>query len=189
MVVSTTRTVFVFVGLLSVTFLALPSNGFTASPKSSSLKRSTQMSHANSKRERIPHSLTCTRIKKASASALCASPKFTMPSQEESVELGIREWPQTTKNDEAWSEQAAEGQTLVRYILQGSGTVTIDNDVEKPFNTGLLIEVEGPASLEWKKGAMSDPIIILTPGFENVGLFAGALVGFVALCGALVALS
>jgi len=122
------------------------------------------------------------------SSALNASPEFSVPSQERCVELGIRDWPQTTKSGESWSEEVQEGQNLTRYILQGSGTVSV-NSVNKKFNVGVLLEVEGPASLEWKRDASSDSVIILTPGFENGGLFAAALVGFVALCGALVALS
>ncbi len=186
------RTLFIIVGLFLVNFLALPqANGFTVQhPTTTTTTSSSLHKHmSGTKSHSLSSSLQSLTSTSTSTSALYASPKFTMPSQEESVELGIREWPQTTKNDETWSEQAAEGQTLVRYILQGSGTVTIDNETKK-FNTGLLLEVECPASLEWKKDvSLSEPIIILTPGFENVGLFAGALVGFVALCGALVALS
>lgn len=122
------------------------------------------------------------------SSALYARTEFSFPSQERCVELGIRDWPQTTKSGESWSEEVQDGQNLTRYILQGSGTVSV-NSVNKKFNVGLLLEVEGPASLEWKRDDSSDSVIILTPGFENGALFAGALVGFVALCGALVALS
>jgi len=139
---------------------------------------------------------------------LYATPKYTMPSQQESVELGIRDWPQQTKSS-SWSEEAKEGQTLIRYILQGSGTVTVtvtglaagsgsggnsnsNSNQPKKFNTGMLLEVEGPVSLEWninKDDAEGGDVIILTPGYENTSLFVGAIVGFVAMVGALVALS
>lgn len=118
---------------------------------------------------------------------LHATPKYTMPSQEESVDLGIREWPQQTKSS-SWDEEAKEGQTLVRYVLQGSGSVTVNGQAAKKFMTGMLMEVDGPASLQWNKDDGED-VILLTPGFENGGLFAGALIGFVAMVGALVALS
>lgn len=110
-----------------------------------------------------------------------------MPSQEEAVELGIREWPQQTKSS-PWTDEAQEGQTLVRYILQGSGTLIVNGGDSKKFATGMLMEVEGPVSLEWKKDDGED-CIILTPGFENGGLFVGAFLGFMAMVAALVALS
>ena len=106
-----------------------------------------------------------------------------------SVELGIREWSQQTK-----SEEAKEGQTLIRYILQGSGTVAVtvagsvgNNNQPKKFNTGMLLEVEGPVLLEWNinKDDEGGDVIILTPGYENTSLFVGAIVGFVAMVGAL----
>ncbi len=118
---------------------------------------------------------------------LNATPKYTMPSQEEAVELGIREWPQQTKSS-SWTDEAQEGQTLVRYILQGSGTLIVNGGDSKKFATGMLMEVEGPVSLEWKKDDGED-CIILTPGFENGGLFVGAFLGFMAMVAALVALS
>jgi hypothetical protein len=118
---------------------------------------------------------------------LHATPKYTMPSQEESVELGIREWPLQTKTS-SWTDEAKEGQTLIRYILQGSGSVTVNGKKSKKFMTGMLMEVEGPVNLKWEKDDEED-CIILTPGYENGGLLVGALVGFVAMVGALVALS
>ena len=129
-----------------------------------------------------------TRSGDATSSILHATTKYTMPSQQESVELGIREWPQQTKSSPSWTEQASDGQTLTRYILQGSGSVSVNEESPKKFNVGMLMEVEGPASLEWQKDD-GDDVIILTPGFENGGLFVGALAGFVLMVGALVALS
>jgi len=110
-----------------------------------------------------------------------------MPSQQESEDLGIREWSQQTKSS-SWTDEATEGQTLVRYILQGSGVLYVDGESSKKFNVGMLVEVEGPVKLDWEKDVEED-VIILTPGYESGGLFAGALVGFVAMVGALVALT
>ena len=119
---------------------------------------------------------------------LAAAPTYTLPSQQESEELGIRDWPQQTKSS-SWTDEAEEGQTLVRYILQGSGTLDVDGGrSSKNFKTGMLVEVKGPVKLDWKKDEGED-VIILTPGFEKGGLFAGALIGFVAMVGALIALS
>jgi len=77
----------------------------------------------------------------------------------------------------------------VRYILQGSGTLDVDGGrSSRKFNTGMLVEAEGPVKLDWNKDE-GENVIILTPGFEQGGLFAGALIGFVAMVGALIALS
>jgi len=121
------------------------------------------------------------------STALAATPKYNMPSQQESEDLGIREWSQQTKSS-SWTDEATEGQTLVRYILQGSGVLYVDGESSKKFNVGMLVEVEGPVKLDWEKDVEED-VIILTPGYESGGLFAGALVGFVAMVGALVALT
>lgn len=121
------------------------------------------------------------------STVLAATPKYNKPSQQESEDRGIRDWPQQTKSS-SWTDEATEGQTLVRYILQGSGVLYVDGKSSKKFNAGMLVEVEGPVKLDWKKDVGED-VILLTPGYESGGLFAGALVGFVAMVGALVALS
>lgn len=123
-----------------------------------------------------------------SSVGLAATPTYTLPSQQESEQLGIRDWPQQTKSS-SWTDEAEEGQTLVRYILQGSGTLDVDGGrSSRKFNTGMLVEAEGPVKLDWNKDE-GENVIILTPGFEQGGLFAGALIGFVAMVGALIALS
>jgi hypothetical protein len=78
-----------------------------------------------------------------SSTSLYSSSSFTNPTQEESVNLGIREWPQQTKSQSTWEEEVKDGETLIRYILQGSGDLIIDGNTNRPnkFNTGLLIEV------------------------------------------------
>ena len=115
-----------------------------------------------------------------------SSSSFTNPTQEQSVELGIREWPQQTKTQSNWEEEVKDGETSIRYILQGSGDLTIDGEKPKNFSTGMLIEINGPASLSWtKKG--KDDVIILTPGYEQGGLLAGAALTLITLCGVLIA--
>ena len=125
--------------------------------------------------------------------------KFSYPTQDESVELGIREWPQQIKTERIWSEHVKEGKQLVRYILQGSGKVTVlvdrtkegnDGGLVNEFNTGVMVEVDGPAELVWiKSDTDDDDIIILTPTYEQSGLFIGAIAGFVVLCGGLIGLT
>lgn len=112
-----------------------------------------------------------------------------MPSQEQCVQLGIREWPQQIKSSLSWKEEIKQGKTLARYILQGSGTVSVgDGHSPRKFYVGTLLEVEGPATLIWERNEGED-VIILTPGFENGALFAGAIVGFVTMVYLLLALS
>ena len=135
----------------------------------------------------VNHAIVKINVRTHNAHILHAVPKYTMPSQEESVELGIREWPQQTKSS-SWTDDAKEGQTLVRYILQGGGTVTVNGKDSRRFMTGMLMEVEGPVTLDWEKDSGED-VIILTPGFENGGLLVGAFLGFMGMVAALVALS
>lgn len=116
---------------------------------------------------------------------------FTNPSQEESVALGIREWPQQTKTQLSWVEEVKEGNTLTRYVLQGSGDVTVVSSSKTlnkstKFQPGLLIEINGPATLNWKRSS-DEGVIILTPGYEQGGLLIGVGLSFVILCGALIA--
>jgi hypothetical protein len=78
----------------------------------------------------------------------------------------------------------SDGKTLVRYVLDGKGTVTINDDQKKNVGPGALLEVSGPASLVWE--AKSE-MIVLTPGFEEGGKLIGVALALVAMCGALVA--
>jgi hypothetical protein len=55
-----------------------------------------------------------------------------------------------------------------------------------PSTLFLQNQVNGPASLNWVKKS-SDDVIILTPGYEQGGLLAGAAFTLIALCGALIA--
>ena len=135
---------------------------------------------------------------------LSSSSSFSTPTQEQSVALGIREWPQQTKSQSTWSEQVKDGQSLTRYILQGEGELTIAleeltttttttkttkkaSPQRKKIIPGLLVEVTGPATLNWVKKDAEDVIIILTPGYEQGGLLIGVASGLIVLCGALIA--
>lgn len=124
---------------------------------------------------------------------LAATVSITEPSSEEEVaDLGMREWPQQFKaQDSLWTEVVAEDATLTRYILEGSGTLTVvdqDNAVtstDQIVKTGMLIEVSGGlATLEWK--AETD-MLLLTPTFEEGGLLAGIAAVCIILFGALLA--
>jgi quercetin dioxygenase-like cupin family protein len=72
----------------------------------------------------------------------------------------------------------------VRYVLDGKGTVTINDDQRKNVGPGSLLEVSGPASLVWEA---SSEMIVLTPGFEEGGKLIGVALALVVMCGALIA--
>ena len=112
------------------------------------------------------------------------------PSQEEAEGLGIREWPQQAKPRGSFQESCQEGQSLVRYVLDGQAKVQVsdaEESKEVSMPPGSLLEVTGEATLSWD--VTSPEVIILTPGFEQVGLFAGVAVTMVVVLGALIALS
>jgi hypothetical protein len=124
--------------------------------------------------------------------ALTASVDISTPSPEEAANLGVRDWPQQLKKG-AWTEQVGGGQTVVRYVLDGTGivetTTSDETGTDKKQRTsvgpGSLMEVAGEASLSWE--ASSGEMIILTPGYEEGGKLLGVAVAMVVLCGALVA--
>mmetsp|Transcript_13442 Transcript_13442/g.22265 ORF Transcript_13442/g.22265 Transcript_13442/m.22265 type:complete len:162 (+) Transcript_13442:54-539(+) len=105
---------------------------------------------------------------------LFSTVKISTPSPEDAADMGIREWPQQKKSIGGWSESVGDGETLVRYVLDGTGSVTIvddDNAQTSAVQSGSLVEVTGIAKVEW---AVDDSMIILTPGYEEGGLFVGA---------------
>jgi hypothetical protein len=113
------------------------------------------------------------------------------PSSEEAASMGIREWPQQVKSKGmSWSEEVTTDRNVVRYILDGRGTlsvvdprkVDVDSSVSTNVEPGTLIQVQGPATLHWMA---LDEMIVLTPGFEEGGLFASVIVAVLALFGAL----
>jgi hypothetical protein len=129
------------------------------------------------------------------------------PSSEEAASMGIREWPQQVKSKGmSWSEEVNTDTNVVRYILDGRGTLEICSVVVVPrkveedssvsanaakpthrevttiVEPGTLIQVHGPATLQW---TALEEMIVLTPGFEEGGLFAGVIVAVLALFGAL----
>ena len=119
-----------------------------------------------------------------------AKVSITTPSSEAAAQMGIREWPQQLKKG-FWDENVGEGQTLIRYVLDGQGVLEIE-DVESgktkstDLKPGTLIEVTGDTSLLWKaEGEM----IILTPGFEEGGMLLVVACAVVVLFAALIALS
>mmetsp|Transcript_4752 Transcript_4752/g.12071 ORF Transcript_4752/g.12071 Transcript_4752/m.12071 type:complete len:280 (+) Transcript_4752:3-842(+) len=131
------------------------------------------------------------------------------PTQEEAESFGIREWSQQARQQGTFVETVADATTTTtRYVLEGEGQLTVvsssattttttsnkkDNDNKTQvvkLRPGTLVEVTGgggDVQLNWD--ITSKEMILLTPGFEEIGLFVGVIVGFVGLVGALVTLS
>ena len=106
--------------------------------------------------------------------------------------MGIREWPTQLMKSKGrrWKEFVSTDQTVVRYILDGSGTlVSTDDDNARtkttPLQPGTLVEVTGTASLEWR--AMED-MIVLTPGVEERGILLSVGAILISIFGALLAI-
>mmetsp|Transcript_16004 Transcript_16004/g.39197 ORF Transcript_16004/g.39197 Transcript_16004/m.39197 type:complete len:158 (+) Transcript_16004:156-629(+) len=114
-----------------------------------------------------------------------ADVSVTNPSSDDAADMGIRDWPQQLKKG-TWNEEAKEGQTLIRYILDGTGVLDTEADDlgQKSYKLtpGTLVEITGQASLDWKA---KDELIVLTPGFEEGGKFIGVLVVMLLTFGAL----
>ena len=124
--------------------------------------------------------------------SLCmAKIRITTPSSDVAVEMGMREWPQQVQQGR-WSEFVPSETTVIRYVLEGSGTLEIvDEDQAQAQSTslvpGTLIEVTGTASLQWSTLPDTTDMILLTPNFEQGGLLMGVVVSIIALFGALLA--
>ena len=117
------------------------------------------------------------------------------PSQAECEALGIREWPQQVKKG-SWSETAPPNTELIRYILEGQGTLVVTDDdgnddtssfakQQMTVQPGTLITVSGPARLTWQ--ASTADMIILTPSYEQGGLLVAVGIGLLVLLPALLA--
>ena len=118
-----------------------------------------------------------------------ATIRITTPSSEEAVEMGIREWPNQVRQGK-WSEFVPSETTVIRYVLEGSGTLEmLDQDQATTQTTslvpGTLMEITGTASLQWS--CTSKDMILLTPNFEQGGLLVGVVLSIIVLFGALLA--
>ena len=116
-----------------------------------------------------------------------ANMDISTPTPDEAAEMGARDWPQQFKNSD-WSETVPEDKIVMRYILSGQGTVSsADANVQnKRIGPGTLVEITGPANVDWSVDAGVE-MIVLTPGYEEAGLLFGVAGAFVVLCGVLVA--
>ena len=130
---------------------------------------------------------TCTRP----ATHLHADMTITTPTPDEAADMGARDWPQQARNAPGWSETVSDDAVVTRYILSGRGTVSSSEDgtrstPRRSIGPGTLIEITGPADVDWTVEA-GEKMIVLTPGYEEAGLLLGVAGAFVVLCGVLVA--
>lgn len=92
---------------------------------------------------------TCGRRRLASTqiSLAATSVDISQPSPDQAAEMGVRDWPQQLKKGK-WSEQVPEGQTKIRYILDGTGSLSVNGGGTINVGPGTLIEISGDASIE-----------------------------------------
>ena len=119
----------------------------------------------------------------------------SVPSQSNCEALGVREWPQQSKTG-TWNEAVSPEASVQRYILEGSGklSVVVDGGDDAAATTdialkpGTLVEIRPgtpSVTLEWECAPNCPEIILLTPGFEEGNVFLGVIAGIVVLFGAL----
>ena len=103
------------------------------------------------------------------------------PEPDKAANMGIREWPQQVKTS-SYQETIDDGKEVTRYILEGQGSVEFESEGTKKKTTkvspGTLVTATGPALLKW---TVKEELIVLTPGYEQGGLFVGAAAVLVAL--------
>jgi hypothetical protein len=136
----------------------------------------------------IGYRVTSSNNKKSGPTPLSmANVKISTPSPDEAAQMGIRDWPQQFKKQGEWTEFVAADTTVVRYILDGTGSLkSTDEDGANtqttPLAPGTLVEVTGSASLQFS--AVED-MLVLTPGFEEGGLLLGVAALVIVLFGGL----
>lgn len=127
----------------------------------------------------------------------------SVPSQAECEQLGIRDWPQQTKKG-TWTEEVPSEYSealLARYILDGTGTVTITEQqgaeatTSAPissntvtFAPGTLVEISTGTplvELTWQCDMNCKEILFLTPSFEEKNIFLIVAGGIMILFGLL----
>jgi hypothetical protein len=137
-----------------------------------------------------------------SMAAISSSPQveISTPSQSKCETLGIREWPQQSKKG-SWTECTTttsdddDGEdsspSLVRYVLEGTGTLKINDKDETKNNRivikpGMLVEIGGNnVELEWTCDDDCQEMIVLTPNFEEGNIFIGVIGAIIILFGLL----
>ncbi|KAL7526935.1 hypothetical protein ACHAWF_001976 [Thalassiosira exigua] len=117
--------------------------------------------------------------------------EITFPTPSEAASMGVRDWPQQFKSND-WTDAVSEGQICTRYVLEGTGRLTVDyyddsgesqRVKERRVYPGTLVEVDGEARMYWEVDDEKEGMIVLTPGYEEGGkllLVGGVLAAFCA---------
>lgn len=111
--------------------------------------------------------------------------EISFPTPDDAAAMGVRDWPQMFRS-ESWTDAVPEGGIASRYVLDGTGRLTVDyyDDFgeRKRMNArrvypGTLVEVDGEATLLWEVDDAREGMVILTPGYEEGGtlLLVGGL--------------
>ena len=111
------------------------------------------------------------------------------PSQAEAEAMGIRDWPQQAKQGE-WEEDVVPADGLVRYVLEGTGTLIMEEEMEDfvvALKPGTLIKVNGTQQLVRLRWKADSTMILLTPGFEESGVLLGVVAATLVTFGVLIA--
>ena len=109
--------------------------------------------------------------------------ELTQPTQAESEEMGLRDWPSTVLRNEL-SDPCDEG--AMRYVLEGSGFVSCGGD-RFAVTPNTLVRLRGSgATLLWSAES-SEEMVLLTPEYKGppllpvVAAFLLASVGLIAV--------
>lgn len=153
---------------------------------------------------------TTTRLCGATTNNKSDNVIVTTPSQIECESMGVREWPQRIKGRGTSTETAKPGTELVRYILEGEGSLVVDtmegndhnnsddeitqrttttkSNKRKKQSQAVSRIIVRPGNLIRITGpatltweVSSVDMIILTPGYEQGGLLLVVAGGLIAL--------
>ena len=109
------------------------------------------------------------------------------PSQAESEEMGLRDWPSTVVDAGGLDERCDVG--AMRYVLEGEGTVTdsaTGTTVKVKPNSLVRVLAEDGAELQWVPAPPCQELVLLTPEYRGPSLLP-VVGGFAVACVALIA--
>ena len=131
-------------------------------------------------------SLACSsQGRRLRTSGIRAGLELSTPTQASLEEMGVRDWPQTSKRG-PFEDECAAG--ALRYILEGRGRVRArvgsepgSADEEQEVSVGSLLQVSEACTLSWLPEADCEEIVLLTPEYKGPPL-AFVAAAFVGLC-------
>ena len=98
--------------------------------------------------------------------------ELSQPSQAESESMGLRDWPSTVVASR-YTDVCDDG--ALRYVLEGSGTASLDGSESLAVGVGSLVTVRGGGEVVWCTDG--DEMVLLTPEYKGPPLLpiAGGL--------------